>query len=90
MAAIVDAARVGGKTSLVEGYLKMEAIRSSETSVLIRATRCHFPENDNHHSHRRGNLKSYNVEYCLLENDFTTAVEIKNIGIYKYSYLIYT
>jgi hypothetical protein len=28
--------------------LKMEAIRSSETSVLIRATRCHLPEDDNH------------------------------------------
>jgi hypothetical protein len=39
--------------------LKMEAIRSSETSVLKRATRCHLPEDDNHHSHRRGNLKSY-------------------------------
>jgi hypothetical protein len=26
----------------------MEAIRSSETSVLIRATRCHLPEDDNH------------------------------------------
>jgi hypothetical protein len=34
-------------------------IRSSETSVLIRATRRHLPEDDNHHSHRRGNLKSY-------------------------------
>jgi hypothetical protein len=42
------------------GYrAKMEAIRSSETSVLIRATRCHLPEDDNHHSHRRGHLKSY-------------------------------
>jgi hypothetical protein len=39
--------------------LKMEAIRSSETSVLIRATRRNVPEDDNHHSHRRGNLKSY-------------------------------
>jgi hypothetical protein len=39
----------------------MEAIRSSETSVLIRATRRHLPEDDNHHSHRRGNLKSYKV-----------------------------
>jgi hypothetical protein len=39
--------------------LKMEAIQSSEMSVLIRATRCHLPEDDNHHSHRRGNLKSY-------------------------------
>jgi hypothetical protein len=28
--------------------LKMEAIRSSETSVLIRPTRCHLPEDDNH------------------------------------------
>jgi hypothetical protein len=28
--------------------LKMEAKRSSETSVLIRATRCHLPEDDNH------------------------------------------
>jgi hypothetical protein len=37
----------------------MEAIRSSETSVLKRATWCHLPEDDNHHSHRRGNLKSY-------------------------------
>jgi hypothetical protein len=31
------------------GTLKMEAIRSSETSVLIRATRRHLPEDDNHH-----------------------------------------
>jgi hypothetical protein len=27
--------------------------------VLIRATRRHLPEDDNHYSHRRGNLKSY-------------------------------
>jgi hypothetical protein len=39
--------------------LKTEAIRSSETSVLIRATRRHLPEDDNHHSRRRGNLKLY-------------------------------
>jgi hypothetical protein len=44
--------------------LKMEAIQSSETSVLIRATRCHLPEDDNHHSHRRENLKSYIHELC--------------------------
>jgi hypothetical protein len=35
---------------LVSFTLKMEAIRSSETSVLIRATRRHLPEDDNHHS----------------------------------------
>jgi hypothetical protein len=45
----------------------MEAIRSSETSVLIRATRCHLPEDDNHHSHRRGNLKSDNIKIDLKE-----------------------
>jgi hypothetical protein len=44
----------------------MEAIRSSETSVLIRATRRHLPEDDNHHSHRRGNLKSYIVVNSLV------------------------
>jgi hypothetical protein len=27
--------------------------------ALIRATRRHLPEDYNHHSHRRGNLKSY-------------------------------
>jgi hypothetical protein len=39
--------------------LKMEAIRSSETSVLTRTTRRHIPENDILHSHCRDNLKSY-------------------------------
>jgi hypothetical protein len=31
--------------------LKMEAIRSSEKSVLIRATRRHLPEDDNHQTY---------------------------------------
>jgi hypothetical protein len=37
---------------------KMEAKRSSETSVLTKPSRRHFPEHDIFHSHRCGKVKS--------------------------------
>jgi hypothetical protein len=44
--------------------LMKEALRSSGTSVLTRATRRDIPEDTILHSHRRENLKSYVGKFC--------------------------
>jgi hypothetical protein len=46
-------------SSLLLSTLIMEAIHSSETSVLTRATRRSIPKDDILHSHLRESLKSY-------------------------------
>jgi hypothetical protein len=51
--------------------LKMEVIRSSETSVHTRSTQSHFPEDGILHSHRCENLKYYmNLLVSQQLNDF--------------------
>jgi hypothetical protein len=70
--------------TLVPGsILKMEAIRSYETSVYTRSTRRHIPEDGILHSHCRENLRSYIIVVYLVSRFLAFCVTRKLITLFR-------
>jgi hypothetical protein len=63
----------------------MEAILSFETLVHIKSTRRHIPEDGILHSHRRENLKSYNILNNFLGGlHLTVLFQINGLHLFAY------
>jgi hypothetical protein len=61
--------------------LKMEAIRSSETSVYTRSTRRYISEDGTVHSHRHENLKSYKFKVVWKSNPAGTSSMVSTMKL---------
>jgi hypothetical protein len=70
--------------------LIMEALLSSETSVLIRSTRRDIPEDAILHSHRRENLKSYVlIPVSHIDRDSTSSFHRSKTRFVNFTILIF-